>query len=499
MKKFLTPVILAGLLSVVSYGSLSAETLDEAVSYAMKNHPSVKAAAAGRAAAFETVREQKSGYFPDVSLGASAGRIYANNTTTRGLTVTRGAGYSWYGEGTANVSQTLYDWSQTSNRVNAAKSRHLSANATVEEREEAIAYQVAQAYIQILRAQTLRDKAQENLDSAKNYIARIRSLVSDGGADESELSRAKDIVSLGENTLLQFETDYEMALAAYIEAVGRMPEGDLTEPKFHIGKIPGDIDSALDFALQNNPQIKAAAYEARAAGYDIKTEKANILPRLDAEMSYLKRDQDDVIGGESEDGRALVRMTWDYSVGGAQLAAQRRTVDLAEEARMNKDALERVIMRDVRVSWASLDMARRQKEIETKRLKSAQDTLSTYNEQYEGAQKSVLELMQADMQVFNADIAYQNVYYSELDAAFALATTLGLLESVVKTEIPKPIAVKPLQEVVVAEEVIAVEGDPVTSETVPQPDVYVLELRESGGEELSLPPYPSRKPESVEG
>lgn len=478
MKKILTPVFLAGLLMTVSSIPLSAETLDEAISYAVKNHPAVKAAAAGREAAYETVNEQKSGYYPDISIGAAAGRIYADNTTTRGMTVTRGAGYSWFGEGSANIRQTIYDWSQTSNRVNAALSRHLSADASVAEREDAISYQVAQAYIQILRAQTLRDKAQKNVDSAKDYMRRIQSLVTDGGADESELSRAKDIVSVGENALLQYEADYQIALASYIEAVGRLPEGELSKPYFNLGLIPGDIDAATEYALANNPQIKAAAYEERAAGFDSKTQQANIMPKLNAEMSYMKRDQDDVIGGEAEDGRALLRMTWDYSVGGAQLAAQRRSADLQEEARMNKSAMERIIMRDVRVAWAGLDVSRRQKENEAKRLKSANDTLANYREQYEGTKKTVLDLMQADMQVFNADVAYHNVYYKEMDAAFALAATLGLLEDVVVRAAPKPVRAATPEEIKQAE--------------LPNDNFFSLELRDGtqGGE----PPLPQQKP-----
>lgn len=463
MKKILLPALLSGLLCSASFVPLSAETLDEAIVYAVANHPSVKAADAGRDAAFETVREQRAAYFPDVSLGAAAGRIYANNTTTRGLTVTRGAGYSWFGEGSANITQTVYDWSQTSNRVNAARARHLSADATVEERKAAIAYQAAQAYIQMLRALALRQKAELNLQTAEDYMARIETLVNDGGADESELSRAKDVVTMGRNTLIRFEADYQIAMASYIEAVGRMPEGELSEPSFDLGQVPDDIDRAIEYALSHNPQIAAAAYEAKAAGYDIKSAKADILPKLNAELSYLKRDQRDVIGGESEDGRALLRMTWDYSVGGAQLAAQRRTANLAEEAAMNREALKRVIMRDVRVAWAGLEMAQRQKDNEARRLKAAQATLATYKEQYTGAQKTVLDLMQADAQVFNADIAHTNMYYSELDAAFALATTLGLLREATVT---------PVADQVVAE--IAVPAD--------------------AGGGMSSGPYPYRKP-----
>src|ERR1700744_6197172 len=76
-----------------------AEPLDQAVASALSQHPSVGAAEANRAALAEDAREKQSDYYPQLSAEAVGGRIYGDNATSRGLSVTRGAGYSGYGEG----------------------------------------------------------------------------------------------------------------------------------------------------------------------------------------------------------------------------------------------------------------------------------------------------------------------------------------------------------------------------------------------------------------
>ena len=75
-----------------------AEPLAVAITEALNNHPTVGAAIANRDALKQERREYVSDYYPELNISAGSGRLYADNSTSRGLTVTRGAGYSWVNE-----------------------------------------------------------------------------------------------------------------------------------------------------------------------------------------------------------------------------------------------------------------------------------------------------------------------------------------------------------------------------------------------------------------
>lgn len=425
MIKYLFPALLAGTILTLPFAPSVAETLDEAVSFAVEHHPSVMAAEARLGAAGASVREEKSAYYPTASASASFGRIFADNTTTRGLSTVRGTGYSWYGEGRAALNQKLYDFAMTQNRVNSAQSSARAADFLLADRRDAIAFIATQSYIQMVRANTLNAQAIDHLKSMKNYYTRIKSAVDNGGGDESELSRAQDIISLAENTVAQTEADLDIAKAGYVEAVGRLSETPLVEPAFDMTDLPDVIDDAIAMALSRHPQIAAAKQDANAAHYTKRSQNANLYPTVDAELSMSKRDQKDLIGGESEDARALVKMNWAMSLGGGELAAQRRAAEQEKEAMYIVDELSRTIERDVKIAWTSMHLAAKQKKNEARRLEAAKRTLATFTEQYDGGQKKVLELMTAEMQAFNADQSYNNLVYRELDAAFALKSLLG--------------------------------------------------------------------------
>ncbi len=412
-------------LTLMSGVSTQAETLDEAIAKAVKNHPAIMAVMANETASKEDVNQEKSYYYPTASASASFGRIYADNTTTRGLTVSRGAGYSWFGEGSGSLSQKLYDFNATRYSINAAKARHQSAGANLDAQILSIGLQAAQAYLQLLRAQDLLNIANENKKDIESYYNRIKTAFDNDGADESEVSRAQDFLSLSKNMVLQYQSDLKIAEAGYKEVIGNRPQQKLKQPSIDLSATPKTLDEAISIALTRHPQINSSALEVKATTQDLQREKTSIYPELNAELSYLEKDQKDIIGGESSDGRALIRMNWDYSLGGTETAAKRRAAALQQEAEFNLTALNRVIERDVEIAWHSLNLARKKKNNEADRLDAAKKTLATYKEQYEGSQRSILDLMTVKNSYFTAQQDYLNVTLQEMNAVYTLMNAMG--------------------------------------------------------------------------
>jgi len=419
--------LLATALSLVSF-SVSAETLRDAVLKATTDHPSVRSANAAYKQTVDTVNEQKSGYYPELSANASFGRIYGDNATSRGLSVTRGAGYSWLGEGGGSMTQTIYDWRATGARVDAAKAREESASSSLMDARAAVALRAVQAYIAVLRSADLLARADENLAAMLDYQSRIETQVAEGGADEGEKSRASDYVLLATNIKTEFDGQYQSALADYIEATGGKPEGGLTRPDLPEG-LPRTVDGMIEMARSVHPQVAAAKKAIEALGFDADVEKVSDLPVLSGELSYQQRDQKDLIGGESTDARALLKMNWNYSTGGAQKSRLSRARHQQEEAQARLDDIYRTLERNVRIAWSALDVATRQRDAQEGRREATANVLETYKEQYEGSKKGLTDLMQAQSQAFDADIAFVNADYAVLNAVYTIEASTGNLLS----------------------------------------------------------------------
>lgn len=412
-------------------GPVCAESLYDAVHQAITTHPSIEAAKAAQGATDETVREQRSSYFPEISATITGGRIYADNSTSRGLNVTRGVGYSNLGEGTATLSQRVLDWGETGNKVDAAKARASAASSTVVGTEETVAIRAIQAYVGLLRAGELKDKAKANLESIRAYQEKVAIQVNEGGADEAELNRANDFLLLAENAATGFDGEYQQSLADYVEAVGIQPVSALKRPMLP-ATFPNNLNDAIDVAFATHPQVLSAKDALIASDHDMRAETTSYLPKVKTEFSYLKRDQKDVIGGESVDARALMKMDWNYSVGGAQHARVDRAEFLRAQSKAQLQEAYRRIERDVRVAWSALDVVRQQFKTQENRKTATAKVVETYKEQYEGGKRTVVDLMQAESQAFDAAVAFANADYGVLNATYTLLAATGQLLPAIK-------------------------------------------------------------------
>lgn len=408
-----------------------AESLHAAIGDALNQHPSIQAALAGRDAARESGREARSGYFPEINVNAATGRIYGDNSTSRGLSVTRGAGYSWNHEGGITIRQMMFDGMETSRRSEAAAARLESANMNIVDIRENLGLRVAQAYLEVLRTRETLALLREHAVKIADYRQRIDGMVAEGAADESMAVQAHDIQNQLDGTLADVEGQLKQAMADYAEAVGRPLVEPLSRPVIGEGVIPADADQAVQAARANHPALKMAALQGVAAGEDMRAEKGTLYPDLSGELSAYKRDVDDIIGGEVIDNRALVRVNWDFSTGGAQLARIRQATHRQAEAEARAADLSGKIEREIRKAYADRDSARDRLDISRDRVKVSSDLVNTYEKQFEAARATLLHILQAENTLFNARLGVISADYRVLAADYAILASAGMLQQAV--------------------------------------------------------------------
>lgn len=423
-----TPALLALLLHPAVAG---AETLQDSVNAALSSHPAIQGAKAESESAAQDKREQRSGYFPKVSMTVTGGRIYGDNATSRGLSTTRGAGYSGLGEGSIAARETIFDGFQTKNRVESAKSRKLSADMNVLDVSGNTAFRTSQAYIDLLRASEALSLLKDHSKKVDDYLGRIKKAVDSGSSDEAEHQQARDIRVILDGLIDDYEGQKQVAESNYFSMTGRMPQGNLVVPEM-LSSLPASVEDALMAARDHHPSVSAARYSSDASGYDIKAEKGPLYPEVEGELSYLKSDKRDLIGGELEDGRAVLHVNWDFDTGGAQLARISRKKYEHVQAVSKAEEAERNVELGVRLAWSEYETAKKQIENQDQRRALNEKLFNTYKVQFEGAKISLLQLMQADNQLFTTGLEKINGKYRLLAAQYGVLASMGRLPETLK-------------------------------------------------------------------
>ena len=406
-----------------------AESLTDAVVAALNHHPKVEAAMENREAFGAERAEERSGYFPQVSLRAGAGRGFANNSTSRGLTTSRGEAYSWYFEDSATLTQPLFDGFRTVNRVDAAEHRRLSANYNIADVREGLALSTTIAYLDVLRSRAAVFAIEKHEQKINDYMRRIDKMVAEGAADKSMAVQAKDIKAQLSNTLAEMQGQHSAALASYLEAVGHSADEKLTKPALKPDVMPASMDAAVTAAKESHPLLKAAVLDAAALENEIEANKEFYYPKVSGELSHTERDQIEELGGESLDQRAMLRVNWDFSVGGGQFAKVRKAKHRYAESVARRAEKERMVEKDISIAFSDLDTATKQLTVLRERVTLNEELFKNYEAQFEGARINLLQLLQADNALFNAKLSLTGGEYRLLAAQYAILASMGGLQN----------------------------------------------------------------------
>lgn len=405
-----------------------AEPLGDAVEAALNYHPAVEAALANSNALREESREKTSDLFPRVNVSGTGGREFANNSTSRGLSTTRGEGYSWLWEGNISASQMIFDGMETWNRADAADARRGSADFKVMDVRENLALRTVLAYLDVMRTTGALGRLRAHGKIIDDYIGRIEKMVKEGAADKSVAVQAKDIRAQLQSSLSSMEGQLKSSNAAYMDLTGHAPGEPMEKPAPRMDLIAATGDEAAAYAGQNHPSLKGAAMTEEASRLDAAAEQAAWFPDVTGDLSYLRRDLSDVIGGEVEDAKATVRMNWSYAVGGAQQARVRKSLHRREESHAQLEESRRQITKEIQVAYSDRDTAREQVDVQRDRVGLNEDLLKAQQQQFEGGKVSLLQLLQTENALFNAKLALMNGEYKLLASEYTILASTGRLQ-----------------------------------------------------------------------
>ncbi len=408
--------------------SSRAETIENAAQTALRTHPSIESAQAALDVAYERRREEFSGYFPTLSTTASGGRMFGDNATSRGSSTTRGEAYSYLWEGSVSARQPLFHGFEIRRRVDSANAKKLSAEQTLAETQENLVFNTSRSYVDLLRARKALVMIMEQNAKVDEYILRISQGVDEGVMDEAELQQAKDVKASLEGLLAEYKGQVAAAEAQYIELVGALPQDELQNPQPNVQLILEGVDEALAFAMKNHPSVLAAEMNLKSAQYDVGAEQASLYPSFDGELSYLESDKKEEIGGELTDGRALVRMNWDFETGMGQFARINQKESTVRESRAQADEIRKQVERGVRLAYAEYQTSVELLNNQTKRVNLSADLYATYEVQFEAAVVRILDLMQTDNQYFLSRLDQMNAAHRALLAQYAILASFGRLK-----------------------------------------------------------------------
>jgi outer membrane protein TolC len=185
------------------------------------------------------------------------------------------------------ANQYLFNRPQTWAIEQAKESARGAAFGVAEKGDEAT-YRVATLYVDVARAGKLADAAKKQIESLEKVLSTVQARVEEGRELPIVVQQARVNLLRAQQRSVTLESDRDFAQRSLAVTLG-YGAGDLVRPADEEAappKIPATEDAAVQAAVSSSKELKRLESNVAAKGLEIKSDKAQVLPRVDLVAQY---------------------------------------------------------------------------------------------------------------------------------------------------------------------------------------------------------------------
>ena len=389
------------------------DTLKAAVEKALQGNPEVSGRLNGFRAAGDEVDAARGAYYPRVDLSADVGyerdRIDKRNPQTDSLN-RRGVQLS--------ATQLLWDGWLTRSDVDRAGHGRLVRYFEFVDTTEQVALEAARAHQDVARFRTLVKLAEDNYVQHKLAFDQIGSRVRAGVGRGVDLEQASARLALAEaNLATEVQNEHDVT-ARYQRVIGEPPPPQLGSNAALGTGLAADREALLTQATQRNAGISASIENLRLVRAQREGRESAFQPRVEARLRTGYGNNFDGVLDQKRDSAAEVVLNWNLFNGGSDQARVRQVSKLLGQAADQRDTACRNVRQTAAIAWNDSRSLVEQIGYLQRNVAAIVKTRDAYQQQFDIGQRSLLDLLNAENEVYTARRALAN---AESDLAIAQA------------------------------------------------------------------------------
>jgi outer membrane protein, adhesin transport system len=414
-----------GVVLALACAQTQAMTLSEAIQSTLDNHPEIHAGINSRLSSDEEVNIAKGGYLPTVDLLVGYGREHTDSPTTRAMGNHNTETLN-YRNSELRLRQMLFDGFNTPNEVARTEAVVNARAYRVLGTSESLALRTVEVYLDVLKRRELVSLAKNNLLAHQRINDQIDLRSRQGVGSNADLDQSQARLALAQNNLYTEQVNLADAEANFFSAVGRMPD-ELASPATIRGAMPADLSAARQTVMDNNPFLKSAQADVHAAEKQYEVAKSTFYPRFDVEVATRADDNLQGDEGHSNGWRAAVVMNYNLFNGMRDKARLQSTAHQINESMDIRNNALRVLNENLALAWNAMDNAR----LQTPKARDYADYTTrvreAYQQQFRLGQRTLLDLLDSENELFTANRRYSEVRYTEEFSMYRVIAAMGEL------------------------------------------------------------------------
>ncbi len=394
-----------------------------ALESAYHNNTSLRAAREGYKASQEQLSLAQSGFKPTLSAGANV--TYADSDI-EGQSFVTSAGGLTTSAAEVTLDQPLFRGGRTVADIRAAKNNITADSLVLSATEQAVLYETAVAYMDLLQNEAIVDLNNQNVSLVQRELEEAEAGFELGTLTRTDVSQARSRQAQAQADLIDAITELETVKAAYTRTTGQEFVGKPAYPARDL-EIPETLEGVTSLARSNNRQILQAKFITRAAQDEIDSVRGELLPQISAQSAVQKVYRPTDFIDEQEQFSVGVNASVSLYEGGATRTRLREAKIRANQRKFEIADATDAAREEAIAAWEALKSSRAEikaRLIQVEATKVAQEGVHI---EADVGERTVLDKLNANQEVLDAEVDLVKAKRDEIVAQFALAQSLGLL------------------------------------------------------------------------
>ncbi len=325
-----------------------------------------------------------------------------------------------------DVVQPLFTGGQVENSTEAAETRITAEEARLIATEQGILLNTISAFLDVRRDRTLVSLGKNNVRVISEQLRAARERFDVGEVTRTDVAQAESRLAAAQSLLAATTGTLRSSKEAYRRVVGRLP-GELDPPP-PLPDLPESVDSAIQIGMKNDPDVRAARLERRAAGSDVRTAIGALLPQVTLQAQVQRADtlRNDLIGATST-GILGLQVDLPFYSGGVNYSNIREAQASVEGRAADINTALRDTAQQVGDAWADLEVARASIKAGKLEVRAARIAFEGVQEEAKVGARTTLDVLDAEQELLDARGDLVSSQRDEYVAAYSLLFAIGKL------------------------------------------------------------------------
>ena len=434
MKRLLTIFVL----TFITVGDGFTQSFEEAMSLALGNNPQLLAATSE----YKAIRQTQ---FVALSASLPQFEAYARSSTNDMKTnclidlngICNGAAvddevppfmeeHDSEGWG-VNASMDVFTSGKNFNEFRKARADIAAQKISLQNTEQTVLLNAAQAFLDVLRDQALTNLRQKNVEVLERQFQAVKDQFEVGIVTRTDVAQSESRLKLAQSNLLLQNASLSASRATYQEVIGQ-PPGRLIPPE-DLPELPELLEQALIIARSNSPILRSAQEVARGAKYATYSTVAASLPQVRLFGNYSVMDDPTrmKVGLQEEVTNFGVEVKMPVFTGGRSIAAINASRHVSNSSKYNVHAASNQVQKLVTIAWFDFNAAGGRVEASNGQILASKIALEGVQQERELGTRTTLDVLNAEQELLDARVAQVQAERDQILSAYKLLSAIGRL------------------------------------------------------------------------